>query len=215
MTILSIKNTILDMPRTFKENEKIKEERRNRILDISLKLFANFGYENVSMDMIAKKAKCSHGLMYHYFKDKNEILKAHYDTIKVDLCKDVHKIMDENEVGKNFMLATFKLPIDYINKNVQSAYYIYLFADRILDDFSTDILKSAFDKEVDKYFKDSLKKEFGVADISKNKLLLQNWLLYVSFIKSLAEDKIKYSKVLSKDFDYTPILQAFLNKEVQ
>ncbi|MBP5694271.1 MAG: TetR/AcrR family transcriptional regulator [Bacilli bacterium] len=200
------------MPRTFKDNEKIKEERKNKILDISLRLFAGFGYENVSMDMIAKKAKCSHGLMYHYFKDKNEILKAHYDRIKDDLCKDVHKIMEENESGEKFLLAVLKLPIDYINKNIQSAYYIYLFADRLLDNFSTDILKSAFDKEVDKYFKDSFKKEFGVADISKNRNLFHNWLLYVSFIKSLAEDKIKYSKVLSKDFDYTNILLAFLNK---
>jgi AcrR family transcriptional regulator len=200
------------MPRTFKENEKIKEERRNRILDISLKLFANLGYENVSMDMIAKKAKCSHGLMYHYFKDKNEIIKAHFETIKSVLCADVRKAMEENEPGKGFLLNIFKLNIDYINKNIQSAYYIYLFADRVLDNFSSDIFKVLFDKEVDRYFKDSFKKEYGVVDISKNKHLAQSFLLYISFIKSLAEDKIKYTKVLSKDYDYTPILLTFLEK---
>ena len=200
------------MPRTFKENEKIKEERRNRILDISLKLFANLGYENVSMDMIAKKAKCSHGLMYHYFKDKNEIIIAHYETIKDILCKDVHEIMDNNEPGKDFILSIFKLLINYINKNTQSAYYIYLFSDRLLDNFTNDVFKITFDKEVDRYFKDSLKKEYGIVDITRNKHLVQSFLLYVSFVKSLAEDKIKYSKVLSKDYDYTPILLTFLEK---
>ena len=202
------------MPRTFKENEKIKEERRNKILDLSLKLFASYGYENVSIDMIAKKAKCSHGLMYHYFKDKDEILKAHYESTKIELCEIVHKIMDQNNIGKDFLLALLKFPIDYINKSIQSAYYIFLFSDRILNNFTPGILKTVFDKEVERFFKDSLKKEYGVSDLSKNKQLLQNYLLYVSFIKSLAENKIKYPKTLSKDFDYTSILLAFLNKEV-
>jgi len=106
------------MPRTFKENEKVKEERRNRILNISLKLFANLGYENVSMDMIAKKAKCSHGLMYHYFKDKNEIIMAHFDTIKSILCADAKKAMENNEPGRDFLLNIFKLNIEYIKEKI-------------------------------------------------------------------------------------------------
>ncbi len=200
------------MPRTFKENEKIKEERKNRILDVSLKLFANLGYENVSMDMIAKKAKCSHGLMYHYFADKNEIIKAHFEKIKTLLCADVKKAMEENEPGKEFLLTILKLGIEYINRNLQSAYYMYLFADRVLDNVSGDIFKIVFDKEVDRYFKDSFKKEYGTVDISKNKHLVQSFLLYISFVKAIAEDKIKYPKLLSKEYDYTPILLMFLEK---
>ena len=33
------------------------------------------GYDNATVDDIVKKAKCSHGLFYHYFKNKKEIFK--------------------------------------------------------------------------------------------------------------------------------------------
>ena len=200
------------MPRTFKDNERIKEERRAKILSTSLKLFATYGFDNVSMDMIAKKSKCSHGLMYHYFKDKNEIIKSHYETISGIICEDILKIMQTVDSGEQFFLSFFKLIIDYINKNSQSCYYIYLFADRMQEKFSDEVVKFSFNKEIDRYFKDSLKKLYNVTDLSKNKYAFHSWLLIISFIKTLAEDKIKYPKALLKDYDYIPILSSFLKK---
>lgn len=46
---------------------------RERIVTAGLKVFCEKGYENATVDDIARKAECSHGLFYHYFKNKQEI----------------------------------------------------------------------------------------------------------------------------------------------
>lgn len=61
------------MPRTNEINKQIKDERKQSILFAALPLFALYG-DKVSVDMICEKAKCSHGLLYHYFRDANNVL---------------------------------------------------------------------------------------------------------------------------------------------
>lgn len=50
-----------------------KEERKKELTISALKVFCQKGYDNTTVDDIVKKAKCSHGLFYHYFKSKKEI----------------------------------------------------------------------------------------------------------------------------------------------
>jgi len=54
--------------------EKQKLEIRRAILDASMKLFMEQGFENVSMRKIADLIEYSPTTVYLYFKDKNEIL---------------------------------------------------------------------------------------------------------------------------------------------
>ena len=54
--------------------EKQKQEIRKAILDASMKLFMEQGFENVSMRKIADLIEYSPTTVYLYFKDKNEIL---------------------------------------------------------------------------------------------------------------------------------------------
>lgn len=54
--------------------EKQKAEIRKMILDASMKLFTEEGFENVSMRKIADLIEYSPTTVYLYFKDKNEIL---------------------------------------------------------------------------------------------------------------------------------------------
>jgi len=53
--------------------EREKEEMRKLILETSLKLFVQLGFENVSMRTIADAIEYSVGTLYLYFKDKDEI----------------------------------------------------------------------------------------------------------------------------------------------
>ena len=61
------------MPRTNDINKQIKDERKQSILTAALPLFALYA-NKVSVDMICDKAKCSHGLLYHYFRDSDNVL---------------------------------------------------------------------------------------------------------------------------------------------
>jgi AcrR family transcriptional regulator len=51
-----------------------KEVRKDQILSAALALFEQKGFEGVSVDEIAAKARISKGLAYHYFASKEEIL---------------------------------------------------------------------------------------------------------------------------------------------
>ena len=60
------------MPRTREQFSEMKDERLNSILEAALPLFSVRG-KKVSIDAIADKANCSHGIVYHYFKNSEEI----------------------------------------------------------------------------------------------------------------------------------------------
>ncbi|MDA3778841.1 MAG: TetR/AcrR family transcriptional regulator [Bacteroidales bacterium] len=62
-------------PRTEEQLNEIREATRARIMDESIKLFANNGYFPTSISLIAKNAKISKGLMYNYFDSKEDLLK--------------------------------------------------------------------------------------------------------------------------------------------
>ena len=61
------------MPKTKEQFEQIRNERINKILNCALYLFAMKGYDAVNLDEVTKLADCSHGLLYHYFKGKDEL----------------------------------------------------------------------------------------------------------------------------------------------
>lgn len=63
-------------PRTKTQLENIKKLKRLLILDSALEIFAENGYHASSIQMISKKAGISKGLMYNYFKSKEDLLRA-------------------------------------------------------------------------------------------------------------------------------------------
>ncbi|HAS56193.1 MAG TPA: hypothetical protein DEF61_02700 [Firmicutes bacterium] len=61
------------MPRTPEQNRIVKDKRKAKITDKALKLFAEVGYNNISVDQITKAVRCSHGLFYHYFDSMEDL----------------------------------------------------------------------------------------------------------------------------------------------
>ena len=62
--------------RTVKE----PEERRREILDAAMRLFAERGYDAVSMRDISRAAGITAGLCYHYFDSKQKLFAAALDV---------------------------------------------------------------------------------------------------------------------------------------
>jgi AcrR family transcriptional regulator len=58
------------------QRDRQAEARRNQLLDIALALFAARGVGNVSVKDIAAEAEVAPGLLYHYFRSKDELLSA-------------------------------------------------------------------------------------------------------------------------------------------
>lgn len=68
------------------KSRQIQDERRRQILDAALRLFDEQGYSNTKISDISEKAGISKGLVYRYFRSKEEIFFALRD--KLDDCID-------------------------------------------------------------------------------------------------------------------------------
>src|SRR5262245_56452141 len=53
--------------------QRYREVLRRTILDAAREAFVRYGYEGVSMRMLAEKVGCSHGNLYVHFKDKDAL----------------------------------------------------------------------------------------------------------------------------------------------
>jgi AcrR family transcriptional regulator len=52
------------------------EDKRTRILDAAIRVFAQHGYHEARVGDIAEDAGVAHGLLYHYFASKDDVLRT-------------------------------------------------------------------------------------------------------------------------------------------
>ena len=64
------------MPRTEEANQRIREERREQILDVAARVFAHKGLAGTRIADIATEGEMSQGLIFRYFASKEEVFAA-------------------------------------------------------------------------------------------------------------------------------------------
>lgn len=62
-------------PKTSEQFEEIRETRKAQITGVALELFAKNGFAHTSISKIATTAGISKGLLYNYFKSKEDLLR--------------------------------------------------------------------------------------------------------------------------------------------
>ena len=79
---------------------KYPEETVNLILDVSLRLFLEKGYDDTSVqDIIDRLGGLSKGAIYHHFKSKETILLAVYDRMNESASRTMQKIIDNPDLN--------------------------------------------------------------------------------------------------------------------
>lgn len=63
-------------PRSSAKFEEMREEKKTLIMDAALEHFSNIGFHATTITHIARHAGISKGLMYNYFKSKEDLLAA-------------------------------------------------------------------------------------------------------------------------------------------
>jgi TetR/AcrR family transcriptional regulator, fatty acid metabolism regulator protein len=58
------------------ERTNAQEEKRRRLLDAAVRVFARKGYHAARIGDIAEEAGVAYGLLYHYFSSKEEVLRS-------------------------------------------------------------------------------------------------------------------------------------------
>ncbi len=97
-------------PKSPEQFAEIREERKSQILEAALHVFARDSYHGASISSVAKKAGISKGLIYNYFKSKEEILIS----LVVDVFDEVMDQLDL-DLGEPLTKETF---IQVIDKSV-------------------------------------------------------------------------------------------------
>ena len=77
------------MPKTKEQCERIKQERMEQIYKEALRLFAIKGYEAVTADEITPAGGCSHGLLFHYFANKEDLFQETVDNLASKLDEEI------------------------------------------------------------------------------------------------------------------------------
>ena len=62
-------------PKTEEQFEEIRKRSKAAIMQAGLELFAHNGFHSTTITQIAKEAGISKGLLYNYFKNKEDLLK--------------------------------------------------------------------------------------------------------------------------------------------
>jgi AcrR family transcriptional regulator len=88
------------MPRTKEQNDQIRAKTRSMILNCSLELFADKGFNGTSMSDIAERVGVSKGLAYSYFKSKQEILEILIEDFILEKFFIVEEFISELELKK-------------------------------------------------------------------------------------------------------------------
>lgn len=85
---------------------KYPEETKNLIIETSMKLFMEKGYDHTSIqDIIENLGGLSKGAIYHHFKSKEEIMWAVADHIYIDSDKRMMEICDREDLTGREKLA--------------------------------------------------------------------------------------------------------------
>lgn len=123
----------------MKQNEKSKIS-KDKILNAAMKEFGSKSYDNASLNNICSDNKISKGLIYHYFKNKDELylccVKTCFDKITkflgseeyvfTDFQKDInkylslrHKFFRENPNYSNIFFHTVLQPPQHLKQQIK------------------------------------------------------------------------------------------------
>lgn len=112
-------------PRSIKANEQIKDERRSQILLAALRIFTRKGYSATKMSDIANDVGISYGLVYHYFKSKDEVYTELIEYAVNSIGKVIEETKEQVEKPLDQIRQIAARVLDSVeNKEASSYYYV-------------------------------------------------------------------------------------------
>ena len=88
------------MLRTLTDRSTGQEDKRRLILDAAVRVFARKGYHTCRVGDIAEEAGVAHGLLYHYFRSKEELLETIFRETWRELLDAVQSVEETDETAR-------------------------------------------------------------------------------------------------------------------
>jgi TetR/AcrR family transcriptional regulator, fatty acid metabolism regulator protein len=97
------------MLRTLTERSTSQEDKRRLILDAAVRVFAQKGYHTSRVGDIAEEAGVAHGLLYHYFRSKEELLETIFRETWRDVLDAVRAVEETDETARERLAGIAKI----------------------------------------------------------------------------------------------------------
>jgi TetR/AcrR family transcriptional regulator, repressor for uid operon len=142
--------TITAMPTQFASEPIV--DRRTQILDAAVICFAKHGFHQTSMHDISAEAGISVGLIYRYFKNKEEVIAAMAARHK----NEIHEVLERARQAPTLLESLEILFTAHCCENspqIQSAFVVDLYAESSrnaqVKELVSDVLQTAMDGVTD------------------------------------------------------------------
>lgn len=103
--------------------KQIYHKRREQILNAALKVFANRGFIGAKTNLIAKEAGLSEGLLYKYFKSKDEIFVS---LIQIAVSASMDAFQNFHQIPGSPLAQLRELTTHILDPKNQNAFLIVL-----------------------------------------------------------------------------------------
>jgi TetR/AcrR family fatty acid metabolism transcriptional regulator len=97
------------MLRTLTDRSTGQEDKRRLILDAAVRVFARKGYHTCRVGDIAEEAGVAHGLLYHYFRSKEELLETIFRETWRELLAAVQSVEETDETARERLAGIAKI----------------------------------------------------------------------------------------------------------
>src|SRR5438045_1072620 len=94
------------------------DERRSQLLELARKAFSDRSYDDVSIDDLAREARISKGLLYHYFPTKRDLYVAGLREIAEELVQRVTSVPNDLPPAEGIR-ASLDQFLEYISQNAR------------------------------------------------------------------------------------------------
>jgi AcrR family transcriptional regulator len=105
----------------------VSEERRTKIIDSATQVFARQGFASTRMDDVASEAGLSKGLLYWYFKSKEEIIIAIADLLFGVEFRRMQNLSTEGKTAQACLEEFLEIFLDDLRGMLKIAPVIYEF----------------------------------------------------------------------------------------
>lgn len=144
------------------------DDKRRAILDRSAELFSEYGYDRASMNKIAAACGVSKANLYHYYKDKDELL---FDVIRVHL-QDLNHVVeaaDQPDLPPQERLRNLVAALLEAYRDADSQHSVQISSMRFLSDERQTTLKN-MERDLVRVFSSAV---LGVAPQIKDTTMLK------------------------------------------
>lgn len=190
------------MPRTPAENERIRRATKEQILRAAMDMFCEKGYHSTSIDDVAKQAQISKGLLYHYFKGKEELLAAMVEVRLNDLL-----VVMEAAVAKQTPVEQIRHIIEGALADVQRQpevfrFFLNLFTQPRLDPIVAKYSQKLMDEQARQFeVQTQMFVKLGVANPRKRSLYFSStiqgiMLMYSTYPNNFPLDEVKAQAIV-------------------